>query len=367
MERDEGLLQQPGSKREGIHRGRVAAHRRSWRAHRRCQAAHGRKAQGRVPRRRRERRAGGSGRNAARASGDRDGAGNRRAGQAPGRSARRVRHAEVRAAHERGGDPRLAKTALRQFPPAALPAHREELRGDRHDGERQGAEDQAARARHPRIGALNHAIAAALLAASLAACGPQRTAGPAEPEYRGFGAPQRVAIRGYSGDAMEPFITRDGRWLLFNNRNDPRTDTNLHFAERVDDVTFDYRGELRGANSPALDGVASMDRDGNLYFVSTRSYAQTLSTLYRGRFRAGTVSNVELLPGVSLRRPGMLIFDAEIAPAGDVLFLVDGEFAGGPNPKSADIAIAVREGAGFRRLPEGAAFLRNVNTPALEY
>jgi len=198
---------------------------------------------------------------------------------------------------------------------------------------------------------LNHAIAAALLAASLAACGPQRTAGPAEPEYRGFGAPQRVAIRGYSGDAMEPFITRDGRWLLFNNRNDPRTDTNLHFAERVDDVTFDYRGELRGANSPALDGVASMDRDGNLYFVSTRSYAQTLSTLYRGRFRAGTVSNVELLPGVSLRRPGMLIFDAEIAPAGDVLFLVDGEFAGGPNPKSADIAIAVREGAGFRRLP----------------
>src|SRR5437764_1438319 len=36
-------------------------------------------------------------------------------------------------------------------------------------------------------------------------------------------------------------------------------------------------------------------------------------------------------------------------------------------PKSADIAIAVRDGSGFRRHPASAAFLRNVNTPALEY
>jgi hypothetical protein len=166
---------------------------------------------------------------------------------------------------------------------------------------------------------------------------------------------------------MEPFITRDGRYLFFNNRNDPRVDTNLHYAERVDDLSFDYRGELKGANSPALDGVASMDRDGNLFFVSTRSYAQTLSTLYRGRFRAGSVSGVELVPGVSLRRPGSVMFDAEISPSGDALFVVDGEFAGGPNPKSADIAIAVRDGAGFRRLPASAEILRQVNTAALEY
>jgi len=29
-----------------------------------------------------------------------------------------------------------------------------------------------------------------------------------------FSGPERVAIHGYSGDAMEPFITRDGRYLL---------------------------------------------------------------------------------------------------------------------------------------------------------
>ena len=200
----------------------------------------------------------------------------------------------------------------------------------------------------------------------VAGCGPQTSVSPPAPEYRGFSAPQRVAIRGYRGEAMEPFITRDGRYLFFNNRNDAR-DTNLHYAERVDDVTFDYRGELQDANSSVLDAVPSMDRDGNLYFISTRSYFQTLSTLYRGRFHAGTVSGVELVSGISLQRAGALIFDAEISPAGDVLFLVDGEFAGGTVPKSADIAVAVRDGAGFRRHPASAAFMRNVNTPALEY
>ena len=41
----------------------------------------------------------------------------------------------------------FVKRQLRQFPRAALPAHRRELRRHRHDGERQGAEEQAARAR----------------------------------------------------------------------------------------------------------------------------------------------------------------------------------------------------------------------------
>lgn len=36
-----------------------------------------------------------------------------------------------------------------------------------------------------------------------------------------FADPERVTIQGYDGDAMEPFLSRDGRFLLFNNRNDP--------------------------------------------------------------------------------------------------------------------------------------------------
>jgi WD40-like Beta Propeller Repeat len=187
------------------------------------------------------------------------------------------------------------------------------------------------------------------------------------PEYRAFGNPQRVTIRGYDGDAMEPFITKDGRYLLFNNRNDPRINTNLHFAERIDDLTFNYRGEIKGVNTAALEGVPSVDRLGNLFFISTRSYKETLSTLYRGRWTDGEVPDVQLVPGVSLRQPGMVTFDAEIAADGDTLFVVDGRFTGADVPETADIAIAVRNGASFDRLPSGGDLLKNVNTTALEY
>jgi hypothetical protein len=205
----------------------------------------------------------------------------------------------------------------------------------------------------------------------LLSCGPlhggEGMAPHLAPGYMGFSEPRRVTLRGYNGDAMEPFITKDGRYLLFNNRNDPRINTNLHFAERFDDLTFDYRGELKGVNTPALEGVPSLDREGHLFFISTRSYGETLSTLYRGRFNDGRVSGVELVTGVSRQQIGMVMFDAEIAADGGTLFIVDGEFSGGPNPKTADIAIAVRDTSGFRRLPSSAELLKDVNGRALEY
>jgi len=180
-------------------------------------------------------------------------------------------------------------------------------------------------------------------------------------------APQRVTIRGYHTDAMEPFITKDGRYLLFNNSNDSRVDTNLQYATRIDDLTFQYAGSIRGANSAVLDGVPSMDANGQLYFISTRSYAQNLATVYRGRFEQGALSGLEVTGGLSPKKKGSLIFDAEVSADGSTLFAVDGKFSGDPVPDSADIFIAVRDGSGFRRLPESAAILKNVNTSALEY
>jgi hypothetical protein len=41
---------------------------------------------------------------------------------------------------------------------------------------------------------------------------------------------------------MEPFITRDGHFLFFNNSNNPRVDTNLYWATRIDDLTFQFAG-----------------------------------------------------------------------------------------------------------------------------
>jgi hypothetical protein len=188
----------------------------------------------------------------------------------------------------------------------------------------------------------------------------------ASDEYRGFRAPQRVTIRGYDGHAMEPFFTRDGRYLMFNNLNDPRENTNLHYAERKDDLTFVYRGEIKGINTPALEGVPSMDRDGMLYFVSPRSYGETFSTLYRGRFKDGSVDGVELVPGISRKQPGIVNFDVEISADGKTLYTVDALFENG-GPKTADFIIAIRDGQGFKRDPKGSEILKHVNTEALEY
>jgi Tol biopolymer transport system component len=182
-----------------------------------------------------------------------------------------------------------------------------------------------------------------------------------------FGHPERVAIVGYDGDAMEPFLSRDGRYLFFNNLNEPSVNTNLYWAERVDDLHFKFRGELRGVNTAALEGVASMDTHGNFYFVSNRSYDTTASTLYRGHFADGVVSGVELVPGVSLAKPGIVNFDAEISADGETLYFVESQFNWRGQPQTARILFARRSGAGFVRDEASAAILKTVNADGLNY
>jgi hypothetical protein len=180
-----------------------------------------------------------------------------------------------------------------------------------------------------------------------------------------FVHPTAVTIAGYSGDAMEPFITRDGRYLIFNNSNEA-PDTDLHWAERIDDLTFSYRGKLDGANSSALDAVASIDSSGTIYFVSTRSYAQTLMTIYRGHFDRGVVTNVAPVPGLSRGVQGQVNFDVEVSADGSTLYFVDGLFSGGSVPVAADLAVAVRGDDGqFHRVDSGE--FAAINTSALEY
>ncbi len=182
-----------------------------------------------------------------------------------------------------------------------------------------------------------------------------------------FGKPERVVIRGYDGPAMEPFLTRDGRFLLFNNSNAPDVDTNLHYAETVTDTLFEYRGEIRQVNTSALDAVPSVDLSGRFYFVSDRDYHQTLNTLFRGWFADGVVSDVEPLDGLSRRAPGRVNFDLEVSPDGETLYFVDSRFNAQGFPETADLVIAERRDGEFIRLSDSADMLRNVNTPALEY
>src|SRR5215470_4891465 len=110
-----------------------------------------------------------------------------------------------------------------------------------------------------------------------------------------------------------------------------------------------------------------MDQNCVFYFVSTRSYKETLSTIYHGRFSEGAMTDVKIVEGVSANAPGRVNFDVEVSANGRTLYFVDGVFSGRPTPDKADIAIAVSDGEGFRRSSGSAELLKNVNTDALEY
>jgi hypothetical protein len=180
-----------------------------------------------------------------------------------------------------------------------------------------------------------------------------------------FSNPQLVTIIGYDDDAMEPFATPD--YLLWNNRNDPAINTDLHYAARIDDLTFDYRGRILGANTKALEGTPTMDQDGWLYFVSIRSYFTDFSSIYRGHFSAGTLSRVTLVPNISLELLGMINFDVGISPDGLTLYFVDGLFDDQPGPRTADLVVARRSNDFYQRRKDSAWMLAAVNTEELEY
>lgn len=180
-----------------------------------------------------------------------------------------------------------------------------------------------------------------------------------------FGQPQLVTINRYSADIMEPFLASNGETLFFNNSNHPSVNTNLHFAKRINDITFEYQGELKGVNTESLDGVATMDNSNTFYLVSTRNYNQTLATIYTGQFENDSVSNITLVPGLSKNQAGWVNFDVEVSKDGNFLYFVDGRFDENGGPYEADIAIAEKTDLGFQR--KNSDLLKNINTSALEY
>ncbi len=163
---------------------------------------------------------------------------------------------------------------------------------------------------------------------------------------------------------MEPYISPDGRYLLFNNSNQA-SHTVLLYATRNDDGAFTFRGQIAGVNVPTgLTAVAALAQDGELYFISTRSYSSTLSTVYAGTFTAGSVTGVHLVPGVSERTPGVVEFDVDVSADDKTLFVSVGQFgAGGTGPTSASIAMFDRAAHGFVINPRSQSLLRFVNKP----
>ena len=126
-------------------------------------------------------------------------------------------------------------------------------------------------------------------------------------------------------------------------------------------------GEIPGVNTSALEGVPSMDRNGNLYFVSTRSYDQTFSTIYRTRFVGGAAGAPEIVEGASRRKPGWVNFDAEISADGKTLYFVDAYFGSAGRPQKTSLVVAAAAGKGLRRRGDSAAVFENVNSDWITY
>jgi hypothetical protein len=188
-------------------------------------------------------------------------------------------------------------------------------------------------------------------------------AGARAATWSSFGAPQAVAIAGYAGSAEEPFITPDGRYLLFNS-SEALPDFSLQFARAIDAQSFESEGEIQGAGvneSDALSGTPTLDDEGNLYFISTRSYNETLSTVYAGQFSDGLVTGVHQVAGVSGAQPGKVDFDVGVSPNGSNLYVAVGQFSQAGGPTSATIAVYDRSGSAFVIDPSSAKLLKAVN------
>lgn len=205
------------------------------------------------------------------------------------------------------------------------------------------------------------------MTALLAACGEHSAAtshDAAEPRgYTAFVDATPVTVRGYSGDAMEPFISKDGQSLYFNSGASVGHGSDLYYASRIDAVTFAFRGPVRGVNTDALDAVPSVDAAGVFYFLST-SAERGRSSLYRGQLRDGAIQTVSLaaVHDVSERVP----LDAEISGDGNTLWLAVSHYTKG-RPDDVDIVIAERVGRSFVLRKDSWGIMRSINTRAREY
>lgn len=240
---------------------------------------------------------------------------------------------------------------------------------------RKRAADLAAQGKHP---------AAARVLASLYD-DIERVLKDAEPSQPGaFHTPQPVKIAGLPIGAgrgaistEEPFVSRDGRWLLFNSgKEDGNKD--LHVAERTGSG-WQYRGEIGpDINQPEeVQGNPSMDREGRLYWVES----STESMVRRGSFDPSTRRVTSVTDVVGFPTKEVRLFAQEIHGNMGVELSADGELAFFSRARwdmnglsiglieGSDILFATREGDHFV-FDEGevARVMTHVNTETdLEY
>jgi len=191
---------------------------------------------------------------------------------------------------------------------------------------------------------------------------------PPSTDYTAFGNPEQVTIIGYNGDAMEPFVSRDGVYLFFNNNG---ANKDIFYSAFINATSVQFQGAIASINTAAVEGTPTTDTASRFFYVTTANYnpPTTYDTLYSGTWNGSSVTGAAAVSGLARTTPGLVNFDIEVSPDGATLYFADGDFSGGNAfPGSADIAIAIASGNGFARDPNSSVILANVNTTTdLEY
>jgi len=195
---------------------------------------------------------------------------------------------------------------------------------------------------------------------------PNETAFLAAPHSTDFANPEPVVIRGYKlPSAQDPFISADGQYLFFDDRSDRNHEPSLHWARRIDYKTFAYQGKIEGVNAGKTNIAPSMDKGGNFYFSTDLSYKENSTTVYRGAFAAGKVSNAAPVRGTS--HSGWAQMDVEVTPDGKTLYLSDFkiQFLG---PSVANLRVATKNADGsFTIEPNSDEIFKSTNNGGLNF
>lgn len=184
--------------------------------------------------------------------------------------------------------------------------------------------------------------------------------------YPVFGPEIKVTVTGLTFDAMEPFISLDGNTMFFNSLNSGGN-TNLYYATKVDDSTFNYVGLVGGTYDSSLDhldGVSSVDSLNNFFWVSLRNFPN----LHRGNYLSGNVSNITRTYGdFNIGLTGWIIMDAAIDYHGNLLYYCNAYFGptftecpGVPCVARLGVAQKVNDSV-FNKLINTDAIFSNVN------
>eukprot|EP01123_Difflugia_compressa_P009881 TRINITY_DN3428_c0_g1_i1.p1 TRINITY_DN3428_c0_g1~~TRINITY_DN3428_c0_g1_i1.p1 ORF type:complete len:302 (+),score=32.74 TRINITY_DN3428_c0_g1_i1:66-908(+) len=171
---------------------------------------------------------------------------------------------------------------------------------------------------------------------------------------------------------MEPFISRDNKWVFWNSRN-VGNNVSLNYGSFVSSTYVIYINEIQGqANGPVphLDAVPAMDSKYNLYWVSTRDYPQNAQNLQTGVFDPQTqsvpvASHVEGDFYIKSSNCCWIVMDQEINIDGSLLFYVNAYFPYPPGaiPSFSNISLAIKNADGtWSQHPRAVEILASVNS-----